>query len=54
MGSGLDRRYGLKLSYESHDIGHASLAAHGTTYTDTVHAACRASDGIGVPRRTGF
>ena len=42
----LDRRFGLQLSYESHEIGHASLARHGTTYTDAVHEACRASDGI--------
>ena len=42
----LDRRFGLQLSYESHDIGHASLAQHGTTYTDAVHEHCRASDGI--------
>ena len=42
----LDRRYALGLSYETQEIGHASLARNGTTFTDAVSEACRAADGI--------
>jgi len=42
----LDRRFGLGLATASHEIGHASLARSGTTFPESVLAACRASDGI--------
>jgi 3-isopropylmalate dehydrogenase len=41
-----DRRHGLGLDYESHDVGFASLERAGTTFPETVLAACRAADGI--------
>lgn len=42
----LDARFGLGLAYETHEIGHASLAKVGTTLPDAVLEACRAADGI--------
>ncbi len=42
----LDKRFTLGLEYTSHEIGHASLALHGTTFPDAVLEACRASDGL--------
>jgi 3-isopropylmalate dehydrogenase len=42
----LDRRFALGLAFEEHEVGHASLKKNGTTFPDTVLAACRAADGI--------
>ncbi|MCB4770140.1 isocitrate/isopropylmalate dehydrogenase family protein [Ancylobacter sp. Lp-2] len=41
-----DRRFALGLAFEEHVIGHASLAAHGTSLTDDVYAAAVAADAI--------
>jgi 3-isopropylmalate dehydrogenase len=42
----LDRRFGLKLQIQHHEVGLASLARSGTTLPDAVVAACRAADGF--------
>ena len=39
-------RFGLGLAFEEHAVGHASLAARGTTITPEVIDACRKADGI--------
>lgn len=41
-----DARFGLGLSFETMEIGFASLKAQGTTLPDAVLAAARASDGV--------
>ncbi|MCC7427943.1 MAG: isocitrate/isopropylmalate dehydrogenase family protein [Alphaproteobacteria bacterium] len=41
-----DARFKLGLSYEHHEIGLPALSKHGTTFPDSVEAACRAADGI--------
>jgi len=40
------KKLNLGLSFETHDIGHASLKKEGTTYPARVLEACRAADGI--------
>src|SRR5512147_135439 len=42
----LDRRFGLGLRLEPHDVGLASLARAGSTLPDAVLEACRAADGL--------
>jgi 3-isopropylmalate dehydrogenase len=42
----LDRRLGLKLEIQTHEVGLASLARVGTTLPDAVVEACRAADGF--------
>jgi 3-isopropylmalate dehydrogenase len=42
----VDRRFGLGLSLEPHEVGLASLARVGATLPEPVLAACRAADGI--------
>ena len=39
-------RFRLGLRFESHDIGLATLASHGTTFRPEVLQACREADGI--------
>ncbi len=41
-----DRRFGLGLDFEHHDIGFAALEKHGTTLPDAVLERAAASDGI--------
>jgi len=41
-----DRRFGLGLDFEFHDIGFAALEKHGTTLPDAVLERAAASDGI--------
>jgi len=40
------KKLNLGLSFETHDIGHASLKKEGSTYPARVLEACRAADGI--------
>ena len=42
----VSRKFSLGLTFETHDIGHASLKKEGTTYPARVLEACRAADGI--------
>lgn len=42
----VDKKIPLGFEYDFHDIGFKSLASAGTTFPDSVLAACRASDGI--------
>src|SRR5258708_15791532 len=42
----LNKRFSLRLEFESHEIGLASLKKSGSTFPDEVLAACRAADGI--------
>jgi len=42
----LDRRFGLDLRLEPHEVGLASLARAGSTLPDAVLEACRAADGF--------
>ena len=42
----LDRRFGLGLRLESHEVGFAALERAGSTLPDPVVAACRAADGF--------
>lgn len=41
-----DARFGLGLSFETHEIGFASLKTHGTTLPESVIEAAKASDGV--------
>jgi 3-isopropylmalate dehydrogenase len=42
----LDGKFGLGLSWESHDIGLGALARHGTTFPQQARDAARVADGI--------
>ena len=42
----VDKRLSLRLRFERHDVGLASLKRVGTTFRNEVLAACRAADGI--------
>jgi 3-isopropylmalate dehydrogenase len=40
------RRFGLALDFERHEVGFASLRAHGVTITPELLERCRAADGL--------
>jgi 3-isopropylmalate dehydrogenase len=42
----LDRRFGLGLRFETHEVGLAALAKSGSTLPDAVIEACRRADGF--------
>jgi 3-isopropylmalate dehydrogenase len=42
----LDRRFGLDLAFETHDVGLASVKRVGSTLPEPVIAACRAAEGF--------
>jgi 3-isopropylmalate dehydrogenase len=42
----VSRKFSLGLTFETHEIGHASLKKEGTTFPARVLEACRAADGV--------